>query len=548
MKHWHCAALIGISVSFVSVAGAQVPDKGSIEGTVLNATNSEPVKKAHVSVRLMGPANAALGATTDAAGHYAISNLDPGRYMLSVSHAGFVNQNYGAKSGRPGKPLVLEAGGKLTEIDFHLTQQGVITGRTLDEDGDPLPFASVQCLRYQYVRGKKELFPVGGSNSNDLGEYRIYGLAPGKYYVSATSRDASLVGVASDQSEEGYATVFYPNTTTVETAAALDVTPGAQLRGIDLSIPKIRAMHVKGRVVDANNRPVLNGAVSLMSRDTGAGMRVSRLNRTGGGTDNKGNFEVHGVMPGAYVLLANAMEDKTQMIGRALIDVGASSVEGIVVTVAAAPEVNGKLILEGKTATKLNSINVYLEPKGPAVMGGAGGQTDPEGHFVLHSVVPESYLVNVFGLTGNVYLKAVRFGDTDVTDTGLDFSSGVPPGELTVVLSANGGQVSGVVQNDKQQPVSGAQVVLIPEDSKRNVSRLYHVVSTDASGNFKITGIAPGEYKLFAWEQVDNNAWQDPEFLKPFESRAESVTVKEGSIDNRQLKAVPAEETKQSSQ
>lgn len=277
-------------------------------------------------------------------------------------------------------------------------------------------------------------------------------------------------------------------------------------------------------------------------------MRVNRFNRTGGGTDSKGNFEIQGVVPGPYVLLANAMEDKTQLIGRALVDVGASSVEGIVVTVAAAPEVAGKLILEGKTDAKLNSINVYLEPKGPAVIGGAGGQTNPEGRFVLHSVVPDSYAVNVFGLTGNVYLKAVRFGDADVTDSGLDFSQGIPPGELTVVLSANGGQVSGAVQNDKQQPAAGAQVVLIPEEAKRHISRLYHPTAADASGNFKISGIAPGEYKLFAWEQADMNAWQDPEFLKLFESRGESVTVKENSLESKQLKVIPAEETKQAPQ
>ncbi len=167
-----------------------------------------------------------------------------------------------------------------------------------------------------------------------------------------------------------------------------------------------------------------------------------------------------------------------------------------------------------------------------------------DGTFRLPYVTPEAYDVNIYGLKGSVYLKSIRFGDGDVTDQGLDFTQGVTPGELTLRLSAAGGTVEGNVQDDNQQAVPDATVVLIPESSKRSLNRLYHRAQTDSSGRYSITGIAPGEYTLFAWEQMEENLYEDPGFLKRFESRGETVSIAENSCESKQLKLIPAEETK----
>jgi hypothetical protein len=139
------------------------------------------------------------------------------------------------------------------------------------------------------------------------------------------------------------------------------------------------------------------------------------------------------------------------------------------------------------------------------------------------------------------YLKSVRIGDQDVTDTGVDFTQGFPASEMVVTLSSNGGQIDGTVQNAKSEPAVGVSVTLIPEASRRSLSYLYKSATTDQNGHFTIKGIKPGEYKVFAWEEMELGAYMDPDFLKPHESAGEAVSIKEDARESLQVKAIPAE-------
>jgi hypothetical protein len=107
-------------------------------------------------------------------------------------------------------------------------------------------------------------------------------------------------------------------------------------------------------------------------------------------------------------------------------------------------------------------------------------------------------------------------------------------------LSPNGGQIDGTVLNTQQQPAGGATVVLVPGTGLREQTRLFKDVATDQTGHFSVKGIAPGDYKLFAWEDIEPGAYQDPEFLKPFESLGETFSIREGSRETTQLKLIPA--------
>lgn len=521
-------------------------DKCSIEGTVLDAATGEALKKVNLVARALGGNSTGSNAVSDAAGHFKMEGIDPGRYTLMANRTGFVNQTYGAKAAnRPGTTLTLAPGQNMKEIVFKLTPQGVITGRVLDEDGDPMANVMLQCQRYMYRGGKKQLMPAGAANTNDLGEYRMFGLAPGKYYLSAQYRGFDFnvnVPNARKDYEEGYAPVYYPNSLTADAAAPLEVTAGAQIRGIDLTLTKTRAVRIRGQVISSvNNKAIRNSNVSLVPRDNSS---ISMMNRNFARSfDQKGNFELHNVLPGAYFVIAQMVEDNKPFMARTSLDIGASNIDDLRVVVNPMAEINGRVIVEDNADTKGAVFNVNLESRNPGPFGGAGGgQAKDDGSFTIRNVAPDSFTVNVFGFRDNFYLKTVRFGDNDVTDSGVDFTQGAPPGEFTVILSAAGGQVDGTVQNDKSEPATGAMVVLVPAAEKRGINRLYKNVSTDQNGNFSLKGIAPGEYKLFAWEQVESGSYQDPDFLKPFESKGESVTIKENSHENKQLKLIPAEE------
>src|SRR5436309_3050351 len=161
-------------------------DLCSIEGQVLNALTAEPLKRAQITMFKDEDAGIEHGTATDASGRFIVSDLDPGRYFLSANRNGFAPAQYGTHGANSaGTPLSLTPGQHIRDIVLRLTPHGVIAGRVLDEDGDPVARVQVNVMRYQSFRGKRQLVPRGWSMTDDLGEYRIFGLEAGKYYLSA---------------------------------------------------------------------------------------------------------------------------------------------------------------------------------------------------------------------------------------------------------------------------------------------------------------------------------------------------------------------------
>src|SRR3954469_13904008 len=167
---------------------APPPPAGRISGRVLAADNGRPVKRARVfatAAELPG----GRGMLTDDSGVFDLTELPAGRYTLTVSKSGFVALSYGQR--RPlqaGTPLQLADGQQLKGIEFQLPRGSVISGRVLDEDGDAMPGVMVRIMRYQYLQGERRLTPAGNGQTDDKGQYRVWGLMPGEYYVNAIAR------------------------------------------------------------------------------------------------------------------------------------------------------------------------------------------------------------------------------------------------------------------------------------------------------------------------------------------------------------------------
>jgi protocatechuate 3,4-dioxygenase beta subunit len=166
-----------------TTAAGQPKNVAAISGTVFSASTGQPLKKAHITLASQddrGGTNRPISTLSDDAGHFSIDGIEPGRYGLFAERNGYIRQHYGqTKPGTPGALLTLSADQKITDLVFRLQQSGVITGRVVDEDGDPLPGAQVQAMRRSYFRGKTTFAPVGQSGTDDRGEYRIYGMQPG---------------------------------------------------------------------------------------------------------------------------------------------------------------------------------------------------------------------------------------------------------------------------------------------------------------------------------------------------------------------------------
>ncbi|MFB3922957.1 MAG: carboxypeptidase regulatory-like domain-containing protein [Terriglobia bacterium] len=519
----------------------------TLEGRVLKAGTDEPLKKASLTLRNVGGEGRPQTTSTDVGGRFVLKDIAPGRYMLWAERNGYVRQAYGQRGNdRFGITLSLAAGQSLSDLTFRLIPAAVIAGRVTDEDGEPIAGAIVHVAQYRFREGKRDLVLAGmGDRTDDLGEYRIHGLAPGQYFISATparewgGSPAAMVQEAGGKSEESYPPVYYPGTSDPARATPVEVRAGEVASAIDISLMPARAVRVRGRVFNAiTGQPGRGMSVYLRAR----GSSMSGFQGRGTYVDDpQGTFEIVGVTPGSYFLEAAWWSEGTENSVRIPLEVGTADVDGISVVLTVPARIPGRVRVEGDAPVTLSGLQVFLAPSewgmGP---GGLEVTVKPEGTFVFPSVSDGEYRIEIWELPEDCYIKSARLAGESVLETGLRVSSGQVGGSLEIVVSSAGGRAEGIVTRDGQ-PFSGAHVVLAPEGSKRNQMRLFKQANTDQYGRFQVRGIVPGDYRLFAWEELEPGAYQDPEFLKRFEDQGEPVRIEENGRVTAQLKLIPGE-------
>ena len=527
----------------------------ALEGRVVNAKTGEPLRRVNLTMRSSATgmrtsvpmaSSAPYAASTDAEGKFRIEKIEPGTYMLYAERQGFVRQSYGARrAGMQGTNLKLSAGQEIKDLEFKLTPQAVITGRVVDEEGEPLARVSVQVLRRFYYQGQQRLMPSGGGQTTDTGEFRISELAPGRYWISANYRARMMAfgeapRTSGDKPEEDYVITYYPGTADQAGARAIDVQAGQEIPGIDIRMQKTRVYRIRGKV--AGEQAPRGTRLMLLPRDSGA--PFMGFMGAGASVRPDGTFEIGGVAPGSYLITVMRMQGAGGTQGRVPVDVVREDVENVILALGPGGNLKGSIRVEQSVGQKIapGGVRVQLLSMEGISINTPGVTSGDDGQFVIEGVGPEKYRVTLYSLPEGTWLKSVRAGEQEVLDTGLDLSAGVA-GNIEITLATGAGQVSGVVQDAKQQPAPGSIVTLVPEPPKPGRNDLYRVATTDQNGQFTLQGIPPGDYKLFAWEDVEMNAHMDPEFLKPHQGKAQKTSVKPDSHRQVTLPQIPAEET-----
>lgn len=514
-------------------------DLCSVEGVVVKSTNGEGIKGATVVLAPAGAPDQAHTVSTDKSGYFSIRDIVPGRYVISAEGAGYTYLRTGkGRENIQTTNLELTPGKNLKEISFRLVPPGVITGTVYDEDGDPVTLADVKALRVARSGVQRQLGEAGFAQTNDLGEYRIWGLEPGQYViVAAYQRHQPNSG---EEADEVVLPTFHPGTQDASQAMVVEVQAGAEASGINVALGHAHAVVVRGRVVVESSAKSLRGIlVSLTPRTAAVGSYS--LASYGASTQNEfGDFEIRRVPPGSYVLTANGSDEKRQLFARVPVEVGNGNVDGITLVLSSALQLTGRIRVEGNSQFDYTQLNPWLQPL-DGTMGGGASNVKPDGTFVLPDVFDGTYQVRTSGLPEGYYLKSVRLGGSDVLESGLTVSHSQPPGRLEITVSPDGGRIEGLVTND-QNPVSGAQVVLVPDPPHRGRAELYSTMATDAFGRFAMLGLFPGSYKLFAWEPVQGTDYVDPDFFTAFEDRATRVEIREQQQQTVNLEVITAEE------
>ena len=324
------------------------------------------------------------------------------------------------------------------------------------------------------------------------------------------------------------------------------VLPGADLSGIDLTLPSVRIVDVSGRVLVAGNlTPAAKAEVNLVDAD-GAPSATRQCT-----ADAKGNFQLHNVLPGNYVLLAE-IEQPTKtskvLFGSKPLTVGKVNMSRVEIAIAPGSDVSGHIHFEDKaddkTKVDLTHISVELQPQGnssvTALMPGVDNAlVNADGSFVFSDVPQGTYQINFSTMLPGFYVKPT--GAADVLETGISVSGGQPFAALDLTLSSKVARLAGDV-SASDQAAAGASVVLVPEGARSAHTQYYRRSMTDQSGRFTISNVIPGDYKIFAFEELDRGASLNPDFLQPFEDRSQSVHLQEGGDLNVRLEVIPASE------
>jgi hypothetical protein len=241
---------------------------------------------------------------------------------------------------------------------------------------------------------------------------------------------------------------------------------------------------------------------------------------------------------------------------RLQIDMGNSNVENLSFTLIPGFTISGKVTLENPPVTADNAgprgmrVSLTHDPDIVGLPNAPQSAVQPDGTFTLMNVSPGDYRVfvppllntfqwgtpNVPQALQNTYIKSIRLGGADVLTDGLKL--GIAPQEKLEVVIGAGGKLDGTVVNDKREPMVNVTVALVPT-ARRRID-LYRTTTTDKNGQYKMQGVPPGGYRAFAWEDVERDAWQNPEFLASFEGRGFNVQVNEGGQATADLLVIPA--------
>jgi hypothetical protein len=528
MKHLWLAGLL----SACTLAAQPAPGTGSIEGHVLNSLTGAPVRKA--TVNLTAP-QVRLVADTDAEGRFQFTALPPGNYRLSARHSGFLDR-------KARRPVPLGQDGHVTDAEIRLPPQGAIAGRVVDEDGDPVGGAMVMISKQVYRDGRKQWARLNGAPANDTGEYRFPNLTPGRYLVEARDQrpmadnrygDRDLP----DKPKMVYGPAYYPNAPSEQEASPVDVGVGAEVRGIDIHLFKIvqpPSYHVRGKVTGVPPDPQTEVSVFLNPADG------ARFGGSAAALPPDYAFDAS-VSPGQYRIFANVFRGGPEAPYATGSVTVTGNVSGVVLTMSPPPEVTGRISLaESGSQVNLKGVIVILNDIPGFLSVQPIASSDATGKLVFNKPVPPGhYSIDVVArsIPDGCFVQEVKLGGQEVSAGDFEILAST---RLDVVLSNTAGRITGSVADDDGKPVPDSSVTLIPEDGKSRPVKQ----SVDDDGNFKFTGLRPGKYQLFAWEEVDDGLWQDPDFRKKCDSRATEIAVGPGETQSAQLRAIAAEEIK----
>jgi hypothetical protein len=424
-----CSLLV-VSFLFAQKSQASNLTLGSVSGQVVQEPSGMPIAKVEVSLASVNGGiefsrwqrqRNALWTYTDSEGHFHIEGVPAGDYRISLQRNGFLPAGRKSQHDSP-TSISVAKGEQLQGLFFRVLPAGVVKGRIVDEDGDPLPNVNLTAVT---ISGRGIL---GSATTNDLGEYRIAGLAVGKYLVLANGAQLDPANQSGTDAAEVYAPTFFPGTTELTQAASVDVHPGDETEAV-FSLVATRTFSVRGKVPSlALGKPIGTNGVTTES------VFLQRSGMPSGASFSTqvlpdGSFEITGIPPGTYTATVTSSEGSWKPVhGTETIEVRAADVDGLRLAPEPTGEVRGRFRMDDGQPFNWAQLNVYLDPEDRELQTGRSAKLAKDGSFKIDNVPAGNYHIIVAADSNNLsdyYMKEVNVNGKDAADFGFAAGPGV---------------------------------------------------------------------------------------------------------------------------
>ena len=532
-------------------------EQGVIRGTVLAADGESPLAKATVSLRKSGSrgGDSERTARSDDRGEYEFTDLEAGKYLLSVMRNGFLPQNYGQKRiqafrGQPGgTPLTLGNGQVLNGIDFKLIRGGVVEGRVADQDYEPLSRVIVTMSGYQTMQGERTLVPVARAQTDDRGQFRLFDIPPGSYFLSATQGGFRLFGRRGrGRRGQSFPPTYYPGVPSPEQASRIEVSAGGEVGGFHLTLIESHTYSVSGRVLAAEGSPAQSVRIMTVNRSSPGQVSL----RGGATTDLQGTFKVANLLPGRYRLIARRGRGQEPQIASASVEVIDRDIQGLTLALGSGASITGRIVSENQEpALNWRRVSVVTRPAeggrrgfgfgGGGRLGGGGRPIEEDFSFRISNLPGGLYRLSVSLPPGNHYVESIRAEGQDIIDRLIEINDHDHLSGVEVHVSPHGSRISGMVQSEEDgKAVDGATVLVFAADPQQrgSFSRFTRTTQTDQAGRYSLEGLAPSEYLVCALVEHEPGRESEPEYLSFLEGDSTPIDLSAGKMSSKTLVAL----------
>lgn len=431
-----------------------------------------------------------------------------------------------------------------TGADARQSPDGDIVGRILDPQGSPARGVIVTALAVRSDQGSQALETITSTRTDELGEFRLGGLAPGLYYVSATDPAKS---VTTPDGDGPYPPTYAPGTALADEARPVAVSGVGEPPRVEFRLWFLAPAIVRGRLVAFDSKPLLNGAVTMLPVE-GEGAPVGTPEAITILPD--GQFTIAGVPPGHYRIRARA---QTTSGGPALFAIFTTLVDGrdvagIRMTLRPGGRMDGTAVIESTRDAGRPVLSTVMV-RAPFTNGDTFGDVPtgvvrPDGRFAIDGIMAGRHQVLVEGLSGPWVVKQVSEHGTDLTDTPIDVAEGQAFHDVRIVITDASSELTGIVRDANGHVVPHADVFVFSAAPVfwMRTSRRLRATTTDQDGRFRLIGLPAGEYLAVASATIDERDLGRRERLQSLARVATALTLDtdeaRASIDLR-LTSVP---------